>query len=167
LNGLTLRAARADEHAALTALARRAKAHWGYPADALARWHDALTVTRASIESLPTAVAERDGVVVGFFQLRLNEPDAALEHLWVQPEQIGHGIGRALLQRALGDSRAAGHGRLCIDADPHAEAFYRACGAERVGEVAAPIEGQPQRVRPQMVLAALRHHAADADAPLR
>ena len=167
MNGLTLRAARADEHAALTALARRAKAHWGYSADALARWHDALTVTRASIESLPTAVAERDGAVVGFFQLRLDEPDAALEHLWVQPEQIGHGIGRALLQRALGDARAAGHGRLCIDADPHAEAFYRACGAVRVGEVAAPIEGQRQRVRPQMVLAALRHHATDADAPLR
>ncbi|HYJ97253.1 MAG TPA: GNAT family N-acetyltransferase, partial [Burkholderiaceae bacterium] len=137
---LTLRAARADEHAALTALARRAKAHWGYPADALARWHDELTVTRASIESLPTAVAERDGAVVGFFQLRLDGPDATLEHLWVLPEQIGHGIGRTLLQRALDDTRAAGHGRLCIDADPHAEAFYRACGAERVGEVAAPIE---------------------------
>ena len=164
---LTLRAARADEHAALTALARRAKAHWGYPAAALARWHDALTVTRASIESLPTAVAERDGAVVGFFQLRLDGPDVALEHLWVQPEQIGQGIGRALLQRAFDETHAAGHQRLCIDADPHAEAFYRACGAERVGLVAAPIEGQPQRVRPQMVLATLRHQAADAHAPLR
>jgi GNAT superfamily N-acetyltransferase len=164
---LTLRAARAGEHAALTTIARRAKAHWGYPADALARWHDELTVTRASIESLPTAVAERDGAVVGFFQLRLDGPDAALEHLWVQPEQIGHGIGRLLLQRALDDTRAAGHDRLCIDADPHAEAFYRACGAVQVGEVAAPIEGQPQRVRPQMMLATVRHHAAAAHAPLR
>jgi len=164
---LTLRAARPDEHAELTALAQRAKAHWGYPGDALARWHHELTVTRASIESLPTAVAERDGAVVGFFQLRLDGADATLEHLWVLPEQIGHGIGRLLLQRALDDTRAAGHDRLCIDADPHAEAFYRACGAVQVGEVAAPIEGQPERVRPQMALATVRHHAAAADAPLR
>jgi len=164
---LTLRAGRADEHTALTALARRAKAHWGYPSDALARWRDELTVTRAAIVSLPTVVAECDGAVVGFFQLRLDGAGAALEHLWVQPQQMGHGIGRTLLQRALDNTRAAGHDRLCIDADPHAEAFYRACGAVRVGEVAAPIAGQPQRVRPQMVLAAVRHHAADADAPLR
>jgi GNAT superfamily N-acetyltransferase len=164
---LTLRAARAGEHAALTTIARRAKAHWGYPADALARWHDELTVTRASIESLPTAVAERDGAVVGFFQLRLDGPHAALEHLWVQPEQMGHGVGRALLQRALDETHAAGHQRLCIDADPHAEAFYRACGAQRVGAVAAPIEGHPQRVRPQLALATLRHHATGAAAPSR
>jgi hypothetical protein len=43
-----------------------------------------------------------------------------------------------------------------IDADPHAEAFYRACGALRIGGVAAPIDGQPQRVRPQLVLSTVR-----------
>ena len=167
MSALTLRAARADEHTALTALAWHAKAHWAYPSEALAHWRDELTVTSASIVSLPTVVAERDDTVAGFFQLRLDEPDAALEHLWVRPEQMGHGVGRALLQRALDDTHAAGRDRLCIDADPHAEPFYRACGALRVGEVAAPIAGQPQRVRPQMVLATVRHHAAAADAPSR
>ena len=165
MSGLRLRAARADEHAALTGLAQQAKAHWGYPADALARWRNELTVTRASIVAMPTGVAERDGAVVGFFQLRLCARDAVLEHLWVQPEQMGHGVGRALLQRALDATRSAGRDRLCIDADPHAEAFYRASGAVRVGAVAAPIAGQPERVRPQMVLATARHHAAGADAP--
>jgi ribosomal protein S18 acetylase RimI-like enzyme len=167
MSALTLRAAQADEHAELTALAQRAKAHWGYPANALARWRDELTVTRASIVSLPTVVAACNGAIVGFFQLRLGPCEAELEHLWVLPEQMGRGIGRALLQRALDDTRAAAHHRLRIDADPYAEAFYRSCGAVRIGEVAAPIEGQPQRVRPQMVLTAVRHHAVDAQASLR
>jgi hypothetical protein len=35
-----------------------------------------------------------------------------------------------------------------IDADPFAEAFYLHCGAERCGEVAAPIPGLPDRTRP-------------------
>jgi hypothetical protein len=48
--------------------------------------------------------------------------------------------------------RAAGIGELHIDADPHAEAFYRSHGALRVGQLDAPIANQPQRVRPQLLL---------------
>jgi len=162
VSALTLRAARADEHAALTAIAMQAKAHWGYAQADLVRWRADLTVTGASIAALPTVLAERDGMVLGFFQLRLDAAGADLEHLWVQPDQIGQGIGRALLMRALDEIAEAGHGTLHIDADPHAERFYRACGALRVGVVAAPIEGEPQRVRPQMTLSALRHDAAPA-----
>ena len=117
---LALRPARAEDDQVLSALARHAKAHWGYPNRALARWRDDLTVTRASIAARPTVVGEVDGAVVGFFQLCLDGADAALEHLWVLPGQMGRGIGRALLQRALDDTRAAGRARLCIDADPHA-----------------------------------------------
>jgi hypothetical protein len=46
----------------------------------------------------------------------------------------------------------AGGNALAIDADPNAEAFYLAKGARRIGEIAAPIEGHPDRVRPQMLL---------------
>ena len=43
-------AAEADELApVLTALCRRAKAHWGYPADLLARWADDLRIEPADI----------------------------------------------------------------------------------------------------------------------
>jgi len=37
-----------------------------------------------------------------------------------------------------------------VDADPNAESFYLACGADRCGEVPAPIRGEPGRVRPQL-----------------
>jgi predicted N-acetyltransferase YhbS len=79
--------------------------------------------------------------------------------------QLGQGVGRALLAQALGHARAAGHAALHIDADPHAEAFYRRCGAMRIGATAAPIDGQPQRVRPQLRLST---QARGADvAPVR
>jgi hypothetical protein len=42
---------------------------------------------------------------------------------------------------------------LRVDADPHAERFYLACGAVSIGTVAAPIAGQPDRVRPQFAFA--------------
>jgi len=66
---------------------------------------------------------------------------------------MGRRVGSALLAHALQLARAGGARELHIDADPHAEAFYVSHGAVRVAQVGAPIEGQPQRVRPQLVLA--------------
>ena len=42
-----------------------------------------------------------------------------------------------------------------VDADPNAESFYLACGANRCGEVPAPIPGEPGRVRPQLAFRTL------------
>ena len=36
-----------------------------------------------------------------------------------------------------------------VDADPHAASFYASCGARLGGAVAAPIPGEPTRMRPQ------------------
>jgi len=149
---LRIRPARPQEHALLSRIARSSKAHWGYPAQDLARWRSALTVTAESIARLPTYVAERDGPVVGFFQLRHTREQSELEHFWVSASEMGKGIGRALLKRARHEAAARGSTRLLIDSDPNAEPFYTACGAVRVGEKRAPSVGQPQRVRPQLVI---------------
>lgn len=73
---------------------------------------------------------------------------AAQLEIW-RPEL---GIGSALLGDAAARAAATGAHVLAIDADPNAESFYLANGARRVGEIAAPIEGHPDRVRPQMLL---------------
>ena len=130
----TLRAARADECAALSALALRSKAVWGYSAEFLARCAGALTVTEAHLPHV--FVRELAGTVVGFHAVSLDAPRRAeLEFLFVDPPYRGQGHGRALLAHARLHARAAfGARRLVIAGDPNADAFYRAAGARRIGE---------------------------------
>ena len=148
---MVVRPAEPGDADALTALAYRSKAFWGYSAAQLARWHDALIVTPASIEGWPTFVAEMDGVVAGTYQLTGPEAALALEFLWVDPAYIGRGIGGKLLAHALTLAASMRARTLAVDADPYAAAFYLHHGATYVGAVLAPIEGEPTRERPQLI----------------
>jgi GNAT superfamily N-acetyltransferase len=62
--------------------------------------------------------------------------------LFVEPEVIGRGIGRALLQHALDATQSAGIKSLLIESDPNAEPFYRAQGAETIGCRTSPTTGR-------------------------
>lgn len=145
-----LRPARPEEAAALSAIAWEAKAALGYAEPLLQRWRAALRIDAATIRQQIVQVAVCDGSVAGFFCLCFDAAAARLEHLWVRPAQQRRGIGLALLQEAVGVAATRGARSMRIDAEPRAEAFYGRAGFERVGVVAAPIPGEPERVRPQM-----------------
>ncbi|KAA3640753.1 MAG: GNAT family N-acetyltransferase [Proteobacteria bacterium] len=149
---MKIRGAKVEEYELLSSIALKSKAHWGYSSQDLARWEQDLTVTAASVAKQPTFIAQIDGDVAGFFQLSIASGVPELEHFWVRPGFMGEGVGRALLGHALREVANRGYDELFIDADPNAEDFYVACGAERVAVKAAPIIGQIQRVRPQLVL---------------
>lgn len=151
---MQIRVAKVEEHELLSRIALESKAYWGYLAEDLARWEADLTVTAASVGKQPTFIAQIEGNVAGFFQLNYMSGVPDLDHFWVRPGFMGRGVGRALLERALRDVATRGYDELLIDADPNSEGFYIACGAEQVGVKSAPIIGQPQRVRPQLVLSA-------------
>jgi GNAT superfamily N-acetyltransferase len=135
--GATIRAARADEAAALSELALRSKAHWGYDADFLEACRTELTVSTADVDSAVVVVLEHAGRPGAFYLLRpTDRPDTAdLDLFYVDPELIGAGHGRRLWRHMVGTARGSGYHRLTIDSDPNAEGFYRAMGARRVGEV--------------------------------
>jgi len=147
-----VRPARPGESAELSALACAAKAWWGYAPEQLARWAEELRITSESIATQPTFVVEDNGRLVGVVQLGRASPTWALECLWVHPSALHRGVGSRLLRHALACARHEGQAELLIDADPNAEAFYLRCGARRVGAIAAPIAGEPQRVRPQLII---------------
>jgi len=65
--------------------------------------------------------------------------------LWVEPDAIGRGHGRALWEHAVATVRERGFRELRVQSDPHAEGFYRAMGAERIGS-------QPSTVIPGRAL---------------
>lgn len=167
---VTLRPARPDEAGALSALARRSKAHWGYSEAFLAACADELTLTAEQCTPgagrVSVTVAERGtdaaevtagsggaagGRPVGFVALEVTPPEGELLHLFVDPSAIGTGVGHLLLAAATGEARAAGLVALTIDADPHAERFYTGLGAVRTGTV--PSGSIPGRVLPRLRLA--------------
>ncbi|SCK36825.1 N-acetylglutamate synthase, GNAT family [Streptomyces sp. WMMB 714] len=148
---MLIRSAEAHEAELLTGLALRSKAYWGYDDAFVAACREELAVRPDEVAERRMIVAEHDGVVVGFASLDGEPPKGAVGMMFVDPEFIGRGVGRLLLERILATARQAGFPRLTIDADPNAEAFYLAMGAVRVGT--APSGSIPGRVLPLLELA--------------
>jgi GNAT superfamily N-acetyltransferase len=132
---LRLRAARSDEARLLSELALRSKGSWGYDQAFLDACRAELTLAPEEVETRRVTVAEHDGQVVGFYALAGEPPQGTLEDLFVEPDHIGTGVGRALWDHAVAAARALGFARLTLEADPGAEPFYLAMGAHRIGSV--------------------------------
>jgi GNAT superfamily N-acetyltransferase len=127
-----IRPARVHELAALSELALRSKAAWGYSPEFMAACRDELTVRE---EHLPLAfVLEVEGAVLGFYALsEIDSARAELEFLFVQPDALRRGSGRALVTHARARARERGYSAIVIQGDPHATGFYQAMGARPIG----------------------------------
>ena len=145
-----IRAPRASEAKALTELAQRAKAHWGYPAEWLQLWNGELTISGDYLLAHRSFVAESGGKRVGLCVLEIQGKRATLGHVWVAPECHRKGIGTALVARALEAAARAGVLSVEIVSDPFAEGFYVRLGARKVREAPAPMPGAADRVLPVM-----------------
>lgn len=145
---LTIRAARPEDAAAMTAVAFAAKRHWGYDELQIDAWRDGLTVRPEQIAHGAAFIAEIHGEAVGVAVACPSEDRWELEHLWVVPRAMGRGVGRALLDAVCRRLQQAGVRQLRIESDPHAAGFYARIGARRAGAKPAPIAGEPGRVLP-------------------
>ena len=93
-----------------------------------------LTLSPAFVRSNPTYLLRLAGRVVGFYSLeRLGAQDVELAHLFVEPERIGQGLGRALMDHAKECARRLGYRTMTIQSDPNAKRFYRMSGGRVVG----------------------------------
>ena len=126
----------------LTAIAHAAKRHWGYSEELMALWDDELTLSPQFIASHPVFCAVRDGEIIGFYALSRQGETCELEHLWVDPQHMGAGVGTLLFEHAVQTVRSMGGSVLNIVSDPHAEGFYRRMGASRAGHVPSRIAGR-------------------------
>lgn len=144
-----IRRPRSDESTAISELALRSKAYWGYSAEFLEACRAELTFTPEQCDSGNLWLAVRGGDVLGFHLLEGEGAVGEIIALFVDPAHIAAGVGRALLRHAREQADARGMRLLYVEADPHAEAFYAHHGAQRVGEV--PSGSIPGRVIPRMV----------------
>ena len=143
---LRIREAFPQEASLLSDLALRSKAHWGYSVDFLEACRSELTVDASRLRTDDyLCFAALDGEsIVGFYTLEsVSARCYELEALFVEPEHIGGGVGRLLIQHALRRLSERGIKRLIIQGDPHATDFYIAAGARQVGtRVSGSIPGR-------------------------
>jgi GNAT superfamily N-acetyltransferase len=130
----SLRPAVPSEALELSQLALRAKGHWGYSGAFLSACRAELTISEDQCEAGLVTVAEYAGRVAGFCAVGpLDVQTVELDAMYVDPPQIGRGVGRALTEHAANWARNKGYRLMSIQADPHAAGFYRKCGARPTG----------------------------------
>ncbi len=137
---VTIRPARPGEAAALSALMLRSKAHWGYNQAFLDACRDVLVVEEAMIASGDVLVADDGAHPVGVAAVIGDAPEVELDVCFVEPEAIGTGVGRMLVEAACRLALRRGARTMRVESDPHAVPFYARLGAVPIGEVASGVE---------------------------
>jgi len=147
---IRIRPARPDEADALTRLTLASKQSWGYGEEQMRLWAPQLTVSAGYIRRNAVFVAEREADLLGYASV-VRAPDAEaaviggrelrggyyLDNLFVHPDEMRGGVGRALLLEAARWCRGRGVPSLCIVSDPNARAFYERMGAVYLGDTPA------------------------------
>jgi len=134
-----VRAALPSEARALTALAIRSKAHWGYDAAFMERAAHDLEITPELVEGAAVFIAENGTDVLGFYVLASADGVPMLRDLWVEPAAIGSGVGTRLWAHMLEQARRLGYRTVRIQSEPNAERFYVKMGAHRIGFVESTV----------------------------
>jgi N-acetylglutamate synthase-like GNAT family acetyltransferase len=144
-----IRRARPSEAELLSELALRSKAHWGYDEDFLRSSRRDLSLTPDYLNDHTVFVAEEDERVIGFYSLRQEGPILWMDQLFVETDRIGTGWGGRLFKHSVASASELGASSFQIEADPNAEAFYRAMGAHPIGHAESPVK--PGRMLPVLV----------------
>jgi len=128
-SGINIRPAGPGDSGVLVELQRRASLHGEtYRAQLLAH-PDAIELEEATIAAGLVRVAWVDGRRTGFSAVRpVADGDCELDGLFVEPDAMGRGVGRALVDDVGRRARRAGASRIVVVANPQAVAFYERLG---------------------------------------
>ncbi|KQM61524.1 MULTISPECIES: ribosomal protein S18-alanine N-acetyltransferase [unclassified Sphingomonas] len=99
-------------------------------------WTPAQCLGMLSLPGVWLTLARAGDALVGFALTRAVADDAELLLIAVLPDQRGHGIGRALLRRAIEEAGTRGAARLCLEMreDNDATRLYVGEGFTKCGE---------------------------------
>ena len=146
-----IRLAQRNEARALTDLAMRSKAHWGYDTEFMARAAPVLTVTAEMIAAGGVGVLQDDEGIAGLYVLSYEDDGTAeFDMLFVEPARLGGGCGGRLFTHARAAARKAGARQLIAESDPNAVGFYERMGMKQTGTRISPVD--PARELPLLTL---------------
>ena len=118
----------------LTDIAMRSKSHWGYDNAFMEACQGELTFDESNFPATYFGIVE-DPMILGFYALDIHTKDKIeMTALFVEPQYIGRGYGKALMNHAKIQAKVFGAKELFVQADPNAEAFYQAMGGINDGK---------------------------------
>lgn len=124
---MKFRSAEIKDIEALNQISLASKRYWNYPEEWIQRWKDDLLISELDLINLVITVVTENNEIKGFCAIREADSYYEVEHLWLRPETIGKGFGKALLLAALGKIVRKDL-PIMVEADPNAEAFYKKQG---------------------------------------
>ncbi len=127
---------------AITELTLRSKNYWNYGEAQIEAWYEELEVSEAFIHSNAVYKLLANDKIAGFYAYTLESHSAVLEFLFIAPEYIGKGIGKALMNHFLQEMHLHKVSVITLDADPHAEGFYQKFGFITVDQRLSTIAGR-------------------------
>jgi GNAT superfamily N-acetyltransferase len=134
MSDVFIRPAILSEYKLLEALQLRASLSNAGDRDALLANPDAIELPLELIDAGGVFVAEWNGIIAGFSAvLPRADGDTGLDALFVEPNIRRRGIGRFLVEHCAQVARTRGSAALQVVGNPHAEAFYLACGFQTIG----------------------------------
>ncbi len=128
------RHARPNDSSCLTDLAARSEAHWGYDAAFMAPFREDYRITEAFIGEHVVFVVEEEGRILGFYALVRGDEGVELEYMYLDPAQLGRGLGRTLWEHMAAHCRTHGIEQIHLVCGPEPKAFYLKMGAVQTGE---------------------------------
>lgn len=148
-----IRRAKNSEFEFLTKLSFRSKGYWGYPEAFFEVWSDELTITPRYINENDVYAYEIEGLVAGYYSITELKNDIEisgviitkgfwLEHMFIDPKNIGKGIGTQLFQHLQRRCSAKNIAQFGILSDPNAIGFYQEMGCMYVGEYPSTIQNR-------------------------
>lgn len=138
---MTIEKAIPTDSEVITELTLRSKAYWNYDPAQVEAWRGDLTVSAEYIEANQVYKLMLNEECIGFYAYRaLNDALVKLDFLFVEPKCIGKGYGKVLMNHCLQDLAQSNYQIVRLDADPNAEAFYKRCGFEVVGQLESSIK---------------------------
>ena len=126
MSSVEIRDAVIDDLPELRAVFRRAS--WANEGDrSLLELHpEFLVLSGVAVGEGRSRVASVDGRAVGFSSILADGDSVELEDLFVDPDWMRRGVGRALVTDVVDLARTAGLLRVVVDANEHALVFYAA-----------------------------------------
>jgi len=127
------RPARVADIERLNLISLASKRHWNYPEEWISNWIDDLGLDEDDLIESSVMVLLVNEMPKGFCAIKEGNDYYEVLHLWLLPELIGKGLGKALLNKSL-DKVVQRDLPILVEADPNAEAFYKKQGFVTYGK---------------------------------